>query len=242
MNILILGAKSDVAEAFAYKCAKNGHSLTLAARSTDDLWRVKKDLEIRFNIRVELEKFDACDFDSHKDFYEKLKTKPDAVLCAFGYLGSQPSASRDFSEAMKIVHVNYLGAISILNIIANDFEVKRQGIIAGISSVAGERGRKSNYLYGSAKAGFTAYLSGLRNRLFKSNVHVVTVKPGFINTKMTKGLPLPGPVTAQPEEVAADIYKALMKKQNVVYSKKVWRYIMAVIKAIPEPVFKRLEL
>ena len=126
--------------------------------------------------------------------------------------------------------------------IAADFEQRNEGTICGISSVAGERGRKSNYLYGSAKAGFSEYLSGLRNRLAKSNVHVVTVKPGFIDTKMTEGMPLPAPLTAQPEQVAKDIFKACMKKKNVIYTLWMWRWIMAIIRNIPEPIFKKLDL
>jgi hypothetical protein len=129
-----------------------------------------------------------------------------------------------------------------LNIIANDFEQRRSGVIIGVSSVAGDRGRGSNYMYGSAKAGFTAYLSGLRNRLAKSNVHVITVKPGFVRTRMTEGLPLPGPVTAKPEQVARDVFKAYRGRRNEVYTLWMWRYIMLVIKLIPEAIFKRLNL
>jgi short-subunit dehydrogenase len=130
----------------------------------------------------------------------------------------------------------------MLEVIAADFEERGHGMIIGISSVAGERGRQSNYIYGSAKAGFNAYLSGLRNRLSKRGVHVMTVLPGFINTKMTASLDLPGLLTAQPEEVAEDIYKAFQKKKNFLYTKWFWRWIMLIIKYIPEPVFKRMGL
>ena len=129
-----------------------------------------------------------------------------------------------------------------MNIIANDFEQRRSGTIIGISSVAGDRGRQSNYLYGSAKAALTTYLSGLRNRLARSNVHVVTVKPGFVRTKMTSGLALPGPLTAKPERVAADIFDAYQKRGDQLYTLWPWRYLMFIIRNIPEPVFKRLRL
>ena len=242
MVVLILGAKSDVAQAFAYESAAKGDTLILALRNTEDLIPLKKDIELRFKTSVHLQEFDACDFESHQGFYNGLPAKPDMVLCAFGYLGNQDTASHDFKESLKIMQVNYVGAVSILNVVANDFEARRSGVIIGISSVAGERGRKSNYTYGSAKAGFSAYLSGLRNRLFASNVHVLSVKPGFINTKMTKDLPLPAPVTAQPAEVARHIYKAAINRQDVIYSKKIWRYIMFIIKAIPESIFKKMKL
>ena len=138
--------------------------------------------------------------------------------------------------------VNYVGAVSILNIIAAKYVEAGKGVIVGISSVAGERGRQSNFFYGSAKAGFTAYLSGLRNRLFPKNVHVLTVKPGFVATKMTENMVTPKPVTATPDEVANAIYTAVEKKKNVIYVKWMWRWIMLIIRSIPESMFKKLKL
>jgi short-subunit dehydrogenase len=136
--------------------------------------------------------------------------------------------------------VNYTGAVSILNVVAEDFEKRGQGAIVGMSSVAGDRGRQSNYIYGSAKAGFTAYLSGLRNRLAKTGVHVMTVKPGFCRTKMTEHLELPAALTAEPAQVATAVFQGMEKKQNVVYTLWMWRWVMLVIRCIPECVFKRL--
>jgi len=124
----------------------------------------------------------------------------------------------------------------------NDFEKRKSGFIIGISSVAGDRGRKSNYIYGSAKAALTAYLSGLRNRLYVANVHVLTVKPGFVATKMTEGMDLPEKLTAQPEAVAEDIYRAQQKNKNVLYTKWIWRWVMLIIKVIPEWKFKRMSI
>ena len=160
----------------------------------------------------------------------------------FGFLGDQQKAESDWEECHRILQVNFVGAVSILNRIAEKYIAGGHGTIVGISSVAGERGRKSNYLYGSAKAGFTAYLSGLRNRLFSKGIHVLTVQPGFVYTKMTEHLTLPAPLTATPEQVAAAIATAVRKKKNIIYVKWFWRWIMLVIRCIPEPVFKKMNL
>ncbi len=186
--------------------------------------------------------FNAVDFASHAKFYEGLASKPDEVICVFGLLGEQYKAQEDWSQAEMILHSNYTGAVSILNIVANDFEKRKTGVIVGISSVAGERGRQSNYLYGSAKAGFTAYLSGLRNRLFKSNVHVLTVKPGFMKTRMIEGMKTPGPLTATPEAAARKIFKASQSRKDVAYVLPIWAIVMLVIRSIPEGIFKKLKL
>ena len=201
-----------------------------------------KDLQIRTNATVETVEFDALDYAGHVGFYNNLPTKPDVVISVFGYLGDQAVSQKDFAEAQKVIASNYTGAVSILNIVANDFEQRKSGAIIGISSVAGDRGRQSNYIYGSAKAGLTAYLSGLRNRLVKSRVHVITVKPGFIRTKMTAGMPLPAPVTAKPAQVANDIFRAYQKQSNVVYTLWMWRFIMMIIRHIPEGIFKGLNM
>jgi short-subunit dehydrogenase len=186
--------------------------------------------------------FDALDYNGHQDFYDKLQEKPLGVVCSVGYLGDQKKAELDFSEADKIIRTNYSGCVSILSIIASDFEKRQKGFIIGISSVAGDRGRQSNYYYGSAKAGFSAYLSGLRNRLSKSNVPILTVKPGFVDTKMIEGMGLPPLLIAQPEEVAESIYKSWKNRKNVVYTKWFWRWIMLLIKSIPEQLFKKMKL
>jgi short-subunit dehydrogenase len=239
-NILILGATSDMAQAIAKKYAAEGWSLTLAALEPELLEPIAGDLRVRTSTSVEAVQFDAMDFGSHRAFYEALSVKPDAVVCVFGYMGDQMEARSDFDEVRRTIDINFTGAVSILNIVADDFEKRGQGAIAGISSVAGDRGRQSNYIYGSAKAGLTAYLSGLRNRLAKSGVHVMTVKPGFCRTKMTEHLDLPAALTADPEQVANAVFKGLGKKRNVVYTLWMWRWIMLVIKHIPEPIFKKL--
>lgn len=241
-KILILGATSDIGRAIAEIFAKNSYRLQLAARNIKKMESLKKDLSIRYEVPVELYEFDASNYTSHQSFYSNIAEKPDVVMCVFGYLGNHELANKDWGEAQNIISTNFTGAVSILNIIAMDFEKRKSGSIVGISSVAGERGRQSNYIYGSAKAGFSAYLSGLRNRLEKSSVHVVTVKPGFVDTKMTEGLDLPKPLTAKPAQVAKAIFRAVHKKKNTIYVLPVWRPIMYAIKSIPESVFKKLKM
>jgi hypothetical protein len=241
-TVLLLGAASDMAVAIAKKFAASGYAVQLAARNADRLKPLQSDISIRYNTSCTLHEFDALQFEKHADFFASLAPVPDVVICVFGYLGEQTKAEQNWQEAERIIHSNYTGAVSILNVAANHFAVQKKGCIVGISSVAGERGRQSNYMYGSAKAGFTAYLQGLRNRLFHQQVHVVSVQPGFVYTKMTEGMPLPKPLTAHPEDIANAVYKAVDKKKNVIYVKWFWRWIMLIIKLVPEPVFKKLKL
>ncbi len=239
---LVLGATSDIAKALAHQYGSVGYHLILASRNCERLEPVKKDLQIRHNIEVELVEFDALDTESHPAFYQNLSHAPELIICAFGYLGDQKKAESDFAEAEMILHTNYTGAVSILNVVANDFEQRKTGAIIVIGSVAGDRGRQSNYFYGSAKAGLHAYVSGLRNRLVKSKVKVITIKPGFTYTRMTEGIDMPPALTAQPEEVAKDIYNGHRKNKDVIYTKWFWRFIMGIIILIPERIFKKLNL
>jgi short-subunit dehydrogenase len=231
-----------MAVAIARQFAAEKYDIQLAARNTSFLQTLQQDLEVRYGVRATTHAFDALDFNSHTAFYDSLQPKPDITICVFGYLGDQQLAQSSWQEAGRIIHTNYTGAVSILNIVANDYSARGQGAIIGISSVAGERGRQSNYLYGSAKAGFSAYLSGLRNRLFHRGVHVMSVQPGFVYTRMTEGLQLPPLLTAQPNDVAAAIVKGVKARKNVLYVKWFWRYIMLIIKSIPEFIFKKLKL
>jgi hypothetical protein len=231
-----------MAVAIGKRFAAAGYDIQLAARNAGRLAPLQSDLSIRYSVTCTLHEFDAAKPATHTDFLNALPARPDITICVFGYLGDQQLAESDWQECERILQVNYVGAVSILNLVANEYAAAQKGIIAGISSVAGERGRQSNYFYGSAKAGFTAYLSGLRNRLFQKQVYVLTVQPGFVYTRMTENMPLPGPLTATPEQVAAVVYRAIEKKKNIVYVKWFWRWIMLVIKSIPEPMFKRLKL
>ncbi len=243
MNLLILGANSDVAYATAQQFAANLKAdLCLASRDLELLQKKARDLEIRHAVKVRAMAFDADDPATHRAFYDSLDPRPDGVITAFGYLGNQTRAQGDFNEARKIIQTNFIGAVSILEIVAGDFQSRGKGFIIGISSVAGERGRQSNYFYGAAKGALSIYLSGLRNRLNKYGVQVITVLPGFMQTKMTQSLALPGLLTATPEQAAADIFAGYKKSRDVVYTRWFWRWIMAAIKATPESLFKRLSL
>ncbi|NQZ11185.1 MAG: SDR family oxidoreductase, partial [Algicola sp.] len=209
--VLIIGAKSDIAKSLARKYSDCGYDIYLAARNCSELDEFAKDLSLRSQKAAKCVELDILDFDAHQGFYDALPEKPLGVISAVGYLGDQDKSQSDFAEAKKTIDTNYTGVVSLLNIVADDFEQRKSGFIIGISSVAGDRGRKANYLYGSAKAALSAYLSGLRNRLCKQNVHVMTVKPGFVDTKMTEDMDLPEKLTAQPDDVAAAIYKGQQK-------------------------------
>lgn len=241
-TVLLLGATSDMAVAMARTMAAKGYDIQLAARNSGRLKPLQGDITVRYGVNCTVHEFDATAFATHHDFYYSLNPKPDVVICVFGYMSDNVAACKNWDEASKMINSNYTGAVSVLNIVAEDFAVRKSGTIVGISSVAGERGRQSNYIYGSAKAGFTAYLSGLRNRMYHCGVHVVSVLPGFVDTKMTAGLNLPPLLTANTQQVADAVEKAIRKKQNIVYVKCFWKWIMAIIKNIPESIFKKKKL
>jgi short-subunit dehydrogenase len=241
-TVLILGATSDIGFAIARKFASEKYAVQLAARNVSQLKTFLSDIIIRYCVPCSAHAFDAAEFETHQSFYNSLDPKPDITVYVIGYMNDNEKTVHDWNESLKTIHANYAGAVSVLNIIAEDYASRQNGTIVGISSVAGCRGRQSNYIYGSAKAAFTAYLSGLRNKLFHSKVHVMTVLPGFVYTKMTEHLQLPEPLTAKPEDVANAIYKGVQKKKNVIYVKWFWKWIMLVIAAIPEPIFKKKKL
>lgn len=242
MNVLLLGATSDIGQALAEKFAAEGHSLCLAGRNINHLNDIATDIKIRHRVEALTFPFEANEFQAHSQFMNSLPLIPEITICIFGYLGDQQLAEKDWQESHKIINTNYTAAVSILNLVANTYEKSGNGTIVGISSVAGDRGRQSNYIYGSAKAGFNAYLSGLRNRLYKAGVHVMTVKPGFVDTKMTEHLDLPPLLTAQPQQVAQAIVKGIKKKKDTIYVLWMWSIIMMIIRSIPEFIFKRLKL
>jgi len=243
MNLLVLGANSDIAYGIAKQFAKYENAdLYLASRDLESLEKKATDIQIRYKVKAKPIYFDATDYTSHSEFYADLDPKPDAIVLAFGHFGNQIEAQQDFSKAKKMIETNYIGAVSILEIIANDFFQRGCGFIIGISSVAGDRGRQSNYIYGSAKAGLSVFLSGLRNRLDRHGIRVMTVLPGFVHTKMTRNLELPKILTAEPDQVAEDVYRAYKKGRDVIYTKWFWRLIMFLIKITPESIFKRTNL
>jgi short-subunit dehydrogenase len=242
-SIIIIGATSSIARAIINKLAQQGALLHLAARDKFELERVAQDVSIRHNSQISWSVFDATAYQSHGNFLEKaihLLGGLDGVVVSLGELGDQQIAQMDFDHAQNIIDSNYTGVASILGYAANYLEQQKSGFIIGISSVAGDRGRQSNYIYGSAKGALSLFLQGMRSRLFKSGVHVMTVKPGFVDTKMTfgkSGMFL----VATPDQIATAIMTALQKKINIVYAPWFWFWIMLIIRAIPEPIFKRLK-
>jgi short-subunit dehydrogenase len=243
-TVLILGATSGIAKATAQALAAKGYGLHLAGRDKSELEILSQDLSIRSGAKVSYSLFDVHNVDSHQQFFKDVLAQCGTIygaLVAVGELGDQILAQNDPTHAKRIIDANFTGVVSLLTPIANYLEEQRQGFIVGISSVAGDRGRQSNYLYGSSKAGLSAFLSGLRNRLAKSNVQVLTVKPGFVNTKMTfgkQGMFL----VAEPEDIAKGIVAAIEKRQNVIYLPWFWFWIMKIIRSIPEPIFIRMKM
>jgi decaprenylphospho-beta-D-erythro-pentofuranosid-2-ulose 2-reductase len=237
--VLILGARSDIGRAIAHRFATEGHPVQLAARASDTLERDRADMALRHGVAVTLHDYDALDA---AGFAEALDPQPGIVVCAVGLMGTQEDSQRDPEAAVRVLRSNFEGPALTLAAFAEAFEARGHGTLVGISSVAGERGRASNYVYGAAKAGFTAFLSGLRNRLDRKGVRVITVLPGFVATRMTEGMDLPPRLTATPEEVAEALWRAVTGRRDVVYVKPVWRLVMAIIRALPEPLFKKTSL
>ena len=243
-RILIVGATSAIAEATARLFAARGDALCLVGRDAGRLATIAADLGVRGAVRTATAALDVTDFAAHAaviDDAERELGGLDTVLIAHGTLSNQ-SECEDSVDAMRREYdINALSVMALLTPIANRFAKQGFGDIAVISSVAGDRGRMSNYVYGSAKAAVTAFLSGLRQRLHKSGVNVLTIKPGFVDTPMTKDFPK-GALWAQPDAVAQGIVKAIDKRRSVVYLPWFWSLIMLVIRNVPEFVFKRVKL
>lgn len=237
--VLILGARSDIGRALARAYASRGHAVILAARG--DIEADRRDLELRAGGSARAAGFDVTD-GAPDAFFAGLGEVPGTVIMVAGLLGDQDRSAADDGAATTVMDTNYAGPARYLLAAARAMAGKPNGCIIGISSVAGDRGRGSNFVYGSAKAGLTAFLSGLRNAHAKTGLHVMTVKPGFVATQMTAGMKLPPPLTAQPDEVAQAILRAHEKRRDVIYVRGRWRLIMAIIRAIPERLFKHLSL
>jgi len=237
--VVILGARSDIGRAIARLYAARGHRVVLAARGNLDA--DSRDLELRTGASARAVTFDVTD-GAPDAFFAALGEVPGTVVMVAGLLGEQARSASDDGSAALVIDTNFTGPGGRLLAGARVLSAARDGCIIGISSVAGDRGRGSNFIYGSAKAGLSAFLSGLRNAHARSGLHVLTVKPGFVATQMTAGMKLPPPLTASPEEVALAIMRAQEKGQDVIYVRGRWRLIMAIIRAIPERLFKRLSL
>ncbi len=241
--MIVLGSNSEVAQAFVEKMLDSGakfskiYFFTSHEETTD---KFAKHLEVKYVQQSEIIYLDLL---QNIDYTTLERVNSDLLFCATGYLGnSTEEGLYDLRNTEKIIDINYSKLVPVLNFFAEKMERQRAGTMIVLSSVAGERGRQSNFIYGSAKAGLTAYLSGLRNYLFSKKVHVLTVKPGFMATKMTEGLPLNPKLTASPKDAAKVIYEAFNNKKNVVYVLPIWAVIMLIIRNIPEFIFKKLSL
>ncbi|MBE3558434.1 MAG: SDR family oxidoreductase [Ktedonobacteraceae bacterium] len=244
MKVLIIGATSALAHETAKYFARDGADLFLVARNAEKLTAVADDLKVRGARRTETYALDLNQLERHQEMLEQAISTLDGLdmlLIAHGTLGDQRKCERSVEETLKEFATNATSVISLLTISANYFEQQRHGCIAVISSVAGDRGRGSNYVYGSAKAAVSAFTQGLRNRLAKAGVAVVTIKPGVVATPMTAHLKK-GPLMAQPQRVGEGIYQAMIKGKDVVYLPWFWRPIMLVVRSIPESVFKKMSL
>lgn len=243
-NVIIIGATSAIATEVARIFASSGASLFLLARNQERLETLASDLRVRGAKVVHTATFDATDPDSHHRRLEQaveILGELDGALIAHGDLPDQQQCQNDFSSTEHALRINLLSPIAFLTWFANYFEKRQNGNIAVITSVAGDRGRQSNYIYGTAKGGLTVFLQGLRNRLHFSGVSVTTIKPGFVDTPMTQHLPK-GPLFAEARTVGSRIHKAVLRGESVVYTPWFWRFIIAIITHLPEVVFKKMRL
>jgi short-subunit dehydrogenase len=240
-NVLIVGGTSDMGFAIARAYAAKGWRVSLAGRNEAELERNARDLAARRDAEVPTFKLDVREL--NLSFVDQVQPIPDTVISVVGLLGNQAQAEHDINYAAEVIRTNFEGPALLLGAFAERMKMRGSGTLVGIGSVAGDRGRRSNYVYGASKAGFAAFLSGLRNRLSDSGVHVVTVKPGFVRTRMTAGMKLPNAITANPEEVGRAVYRAAeVTKADVIYVRSVWILIMGIIRNIPERIFKRMKL
>jgi short-subunit dehydrogenase len=243
-KILVLGATSGIAQACVRLYAARGASLYLVGRNAQNLDAVTRDAATRGAARAEQEVLDLDDLGAHAGLVARAEAALgglDGVLLAHGVLGDQAACERDFSAANAVLTTNLVGPLSLLTLLANRFEAQRAGTLVVLSSVAGDRGRQSNYVYGTTKGALSVFLQGLRNRLSRSGVAVVTVKPGFVDTAMTAGVKK-NALFATPEQVARGIVRAADRGADVVYLPGFWRLIMFIIRCVPERLFKRLKL
>ncbi len=243
-KIFIFGATSAIAEATARLFAEDGASLFLAARDQGKLESIAEDLRVRGATRVVTATCDARDFQQHQALVDQVFGELgglDIFLIAHGTLPDQKGCERSFNSLRREFEINALGVMSLLTHTANRFEEQGFGSLCVISSVAGDRGRQSNYVYGAAKGAVSIFLSGLRNRLSSKGIHVMTIKPGFVDTPMTREFDK-GLLWATPGQIARGIYSGIKKKKDVLYLPWFWSSIMTIIRSIPEAVFKRLKL
>ncbi|MBU2741634.1 SDR family oxidoreductase [Acidithiobacillus albertensis] len=241
-HILIIGATSAIAEATARIFAQDGDRLYLVARNAERLSVVASDLKVRGATQVETMTLDANETSQHAQLIAQAEAAMeglDVVLIAHGTLSDQMACQASYEDTLKELQTNCLSVISLLTHVANRFEEQKKGTIVVISSVAGDRGRQSNYIYGTAKAAVSTFMQGLRNRLYRSGVKVITIKPGFVDTPMTADFKK-GKLWASPSQIGAGIYQAIQKKRDIVYLPWFWRFIMLIISTIPEKIAQKL--
>jgi decaprenylphospho-beta-D-erythro-pentofuranosid-2-ulose 2-reductase len=241
MKILLLGATSPIARALAMRFAERGARIYAAARDLDETGRIAADIAVRSGTEPLSGTFDAADFASHREFLERTERELgglDGVILCFGTLGDEARALTDPDEALSIVNQNYAGAVSMLTLAARRLEEQGSGFIIVLGSVAGERGRARNYVYGSAKGALHLFTQGLRARLSRKGVRVMTVILGTVDTRMTWGRE-GAALTVAPQKAADLIFRAWEKKRDVVHVPWFWWPIMGVIKMVPERLFKR---
>jgi short-subunit dehydrogenase len=243
-TVVVIGGTSKIAQEVAKCFAKSGARLFLVGRDKAKLAAVSSDLQVRGARQVATAAIDLNDSSRHAELLEAAISalgNLDVALVAHGTLPDQKRCEQSVDMTFKELTTNFLSVVSLVTLLANYFELRRTGCIAVISSVAGDRGRQSNYVYGTAKGAVSTFLQGVRNRLFKSGVSVLTIKPGFVDTPMTALLSR-NRLYADPQIVGRTIFKAIIKGQDVVYVPWFWRWIMLIIRLIPEGLFKRLEL
>lgn len=243
-NIVIIGATSAIAQATLRLYAEAQNNLYLLARNAEQLDIIAADANVRGAKEVHTATLDVNDFGSHEPIlntvFETFKTI-DIVLIAHGTLPDQTACQKDVNLTINELSINAMSTISLLTLLANQFETQQHGSIAVITSVAGDRGRQSNYVYGAAKGMVSIFLQGLRNRLAPHSVQVLDIKPGFVDTPMTANFKK-GALWAKPEQIAQSIVKAIRKKRNTLYTPFFWAGIMFIIRSVPEGIFKRLKL
>jgi short-subunit dehydrogenase len=243
-RILIVGATSSIAEATARLFAADGDRLCLAGRNGARLAAIADDLRVRGAAQAETVLLDATDLARHEPVLAQATQALgglDTVLIAHGTLPDQKACESSVEATLEAITTNALSAIALMTLVANRFERQRSGTIAVISSVAGDRGRQSNYVYGSAKGAISTFAQGLRNRLAPMGIDVVTIKPGFVDTPMTAAL-AKGVLWASPAAVGRRIHRAIVRGEEVVYTPWFWRVVMALVRAVPEPIFKKMRL
>jgi decaprenylphospho-beta-D-erythro-pentofuranosid-2-ulose 2-reductase len=246
IRVAIFGATSDIANAVARRLAEEeGARLVLIARDAAALAAAAADLKVRGAVEVCTQHGDFADSDNLAtvaDAAWSVLSGLDLVLIAYGTLPDQNHVTTDVTAAREALTINFLSPVLLCGALASRFEAQKFGTIAVITSVAGERGRQSNYVYGAAKGGLQRYLEGLRHRLFGAGVAVIDIRPGFVATKMTAALAQGGPLWATPDAVASDILAAIRKRKSVLYTPWFWRLIMLIVRNVPNALFHRSAL